>query len=153
MYIRSGIWGWWVGTKTELEWRFEREYLYKFHISTYTRACTRARAHTHTHTYSQWSISGFNLKDKKYEFLINRIKYLGLVIDKNGRRPDPARSSAIKDLPAPENVSSRQSFLNLANYYNVFMPNMHCLPALLNKLLKRLLMGLDDGVPGSIRKN
>ena len=42
---------------------------------------------------------------------MNKIKYLGQIIDKNGRRPDPAQSSTIKDMPAPENISSLQSFL------------------------------------------
>ena len=66
---------------------------------------------------------------------MNKIKYLGQVIDINGRRPDPARASAIQGMPAPENVSSLQSFLGLANYY-IFVPKMHCLRASLNKLLK-----------------
>ena len=36
----------------------------------------------------------------------------------------------------PENVSSLQSFLDLTNYYNVLVPNMHSLRAPLNELLK-----------------
>ena len=51
-------------------------------------------------------------------------------------------------MPVPENVSSLQS---LANYYKVFVLNMYCLRASLNKVLKKLKMGLEDGVP-SIRK-
>ena len=41
-------------------------------------------------------------------------------MDKNGRTP--ARASSIKDMSATENVSSQQSFLSLANYYDVFSP-------------------------------
>ena len=43
---------------------------------------------------------------RKCDFFMNKIKYLGQIIDKNGRRPDPVRASAIKDMPAPKNVSS-----------------------------------------------
>ena len=44
-------------------------------------------------------------------------------------------------MPAPKNISFLQSFLGLANYYNVFVPNRHSLLALLNKLLKKTLNG------------
>lgn len=39
---------------------------------------------------------------------MDRIKYLGQVIDKKGRRPDPAHASTIKDMPAPVNISTLQ---------------------------------------------
>ena len=51
---------------------------------------------------------------------MKKIKYLGQIIDKDSGRPDLDWASAIKNIPAPENVSSLQSFLGLANYYNVF---------------------------------
>ena len=80
---------------------------------------------------------GFKLKDGKCEFFLRKIKYLGQIIDENGRRPDPERAAAIKDMPAPKNITSLQSFLGLANYYNVFVPNIHKLRAPLNELLKK----------------
>ena len=43
----------------------------------------------------------------------------------------------MKDMPAPENITSLQSFLGLANYYNLFVPNIHKLRAPLNELLKK----------------
>ena len=80
---------------------------------------------------------GFKLKESKCDFFMEKIKYLGHIIDKEGRRPDPERSIAIKEMPAPQNVSSLQSFLGLANYYQTFIPNMHDLRAPLNELLKK----------------
>ena len=74
---------------------------------------------------------------RKMRIFKNKINYLGQMIDKNDRRPDPTRVSAIKDMSALENISSLQSFLGLANYYNVFLPNMHGLRASLNKQLKK----------------
>ena len=52
------------------------------------------------------------------------------IIDAKGRKPDPSRLSAIKNMPA-------QAFLRLANYYGNLIPNMHVLRAPLNKLLKK----------------
>ena len=68
---------------------------------------------------------------------MNTIKYLGQIIDNNDRRPHPTRASAMRDISASENVNFKQSFLGLVNYYKVFEPNMYCLRALSNKLLKR----------------
>ena len=64
---------------------------------------------------------GFKVKEAKCDFCMNKIKYLGHIIDKDGRRPDPERATAIKDMPAPDNVTTLQSFLGLANYYQSFI--------------------------------
>ena len=68
---------------------------------------------------------------------MNKIKYLGHIIDKDGRRPDSERATAIKDMLAPDNVTTLQSFLGLANYYQSFLKNLHDRCAPLNKLLKK----------------
>ena len=67
---------------------------------------------------------------------MNKIKYLGHINDKDGKCPELEGASAIKDMPAPENVTTLQSFLGLANYYQSFIKNMHNLRAPLNELLK-----------------
>ena len=79
----------------------------------------------------------FKIKENKCEFFLQRIKYLGHIIDKYGRRPDPDRANAIKDMPAPENTTQLQSFLDLANDYQSFIHKMHELRAPLNQLLKK----------------
>ena len=66
-----------------------------------------------------------------------RITYLRQVIDKKGRRPDLAWSSAIKDMPAPTNSTKLQAFLGFENYYHVYISNMYELTAPLNALLKK----------------
>ena len=80
---------------------------------------------------------GFKIKESKCEFFLESIKYLGHIIDKNGRKPDPERSTAIKEMPAPNNIASLQSFLGLASYYQSFIPKMQDLRAPLNELLKK----------------
>ena len=80
---------------------------------------------------------GFKLSMEKCEFFQSKIKYLGQVIDKKGRTPDPNQADTIKHMPAPTNVAALQSFLGLANYYNCYISNMHILRAPLNHLLKK----------------
>ena len=57
-------------------------------------------------------------------------------MDAKGRKLDPSRSSSIKNMPSPTNVSTLQVFLGLTNYHN-FIRNMQVLRAPPNKLLKR----------------
>ena len=80
---------------------------------------------------------GFKLSAEKCEFFLKQIKYLGQIIDSQGRRPDPQRTEAIEKMPARNNVAQLQSFLGLAQYYAIYIPKMQKLRAPLNKLLKR----------------
>ena len=64
---------------------------------------------------------GFKVKEAKCDFCMNKFKYLGHMIDKDGRRPDPEKARAIKDMPSSDNVTTLQSFLGLANYYQSFI--------------------------------
>ena len=91
----------------------------------------------HDHKVSRIQEYGFRFKESKYDFFMEKIKYSGYIIDKDGRRPDSERVTAIKNMPAPENDSALQSFLGLANCYQVFIPNMHNLRVSLNELLRK----------------
>ena len=48
----------------------------------------------------------FKLKETKWDFFMKKIKYLGHIIDKDSKRPDPERTAAIKDTPVPNNIAS-----------------------------------------------
>ena len=62
---------------------------------------------------------------------------MGQIIDHEGRRPNPKRTEAIKNMPIPDNVTKLQSYLRLANYYHLYIPNMYELRPPLNKLLSK----------------
>ena len=79
----------------------------------------------------------FKVKEVKCDFFLTEIKYLWHIIDKDARRSDPDSATAIKDMLAPENIQALQSFLGLANFYQVFIKNMHNFMDLLNELLKK----------------
>lgn len=53
---------------------------------------------------------GFSLQIQKCEFFLPQIKYLGFIIDQHGRRPDPAKISAIQNIQAPADKTKLQSF-------------------------------------------
>ena len=64
---------------------------------------------------------GFKVKEAKCAFFLPEIKYLGHIINRDGRRPGQERTNAIKNMPAPDNVQALQSFLSLANFYQGFI--------------------------------
>ena len=45
---------------------------------------------------------GLEIKENKCDFLLEEIKYLGHVINKDGKKPDKSRAAAIKDMPNPK---------------------------------------------------
>ncbi|CAH8430770.1 unnamed protein product [Dicrocoelium dendriticum] len=78
---------------------------------------------------------GFHLKAEKCNTGMKCVKYLGFIIDKDGRRPDPSNISAIRQMPPPDNVAKLRSFLGLISHYSSFVPEMHRLRGPLNELL------------------
>ncbi|CAH8609833.1 unnamed protein product [Dicrocoelium dendriticum] len=80
---------------------------------------------------------GFRLRADKCKFFLKSIKFLGFVIDENGRRPDPENIEAIDRLPAPTDVTTLRSFLGMVSHYSEFLPCMHRLRHPLNQLLMK----------------
>ena len=68
-----------------------------------------------TEVYKKIKEFGFKLRMEKCEFFLSKIKYLGQIIDKKGRTPDPNRADTIKYIPTPTNAAALQSFWGLAN--------------------------------------
>ena len=109
--------------------RIRRDFRSKNPLSGFAPKQTKESSALAGHPYSATKV-----KEAKCDFCMNKIKYLGHIIEKDGRRPDPERATAIKHIPAPDNVTTLQSFLGLANYYQSFIKNLHDLRALLNEL-------------------
>ena len=81
--------------------------------------------------------SGMRLNKQKCLFLCSSIEYLWHVVDEVGTHPTEEKVKAIKEAPAPTNVTQLRSFLGLINYYDKFLPklaaNLTPLYPLLNK--------------------
>ena len=80
---------------------------------------------------------GFRVKAEKCSFFGQSINYLGLIIDKNGRRPDPSKTKAITEMPRPTDVSTLRSYLGMINHYQQFVRNMRFIRKPLDDLLKK----------------
>ncbi|CAF1376072.1 unnamed protein product, partial [Rotaria sordida] len=64
---------------------------------------------------------GFRCNPEKYLFFQDEVSYLGGIINKNGKRPDPKRVEAIINMSAPKNVKELEAFIGKVNYYgNLF---------------------------------
>ena len=82
-------------------------------------------------------LAGVTLKESKCIFLTPSVEYLGHVIDKEGLHPSPDKIRAIRNAPAPKNLSELKSFLGLINYYAKFMSNLASLLFPLYRLLQK----------------
>ena len=52
---------------------------------------------------------------------MDRVHYLGYIVDQHGVHVDLAKIQVIYDWPAPTTLTNIQSFLGLANFYHMFM--------------------------------
>jgi hypothetical protein len=57
---------------------------------------------------------------EKFSFGMDRVHYLGYIIDQNDVHVDSAKIQVIHDWPAPTTLTEIQSFLGLANFYRRF---------------------------------
>ncbi|EPB66716.1 Low-density lipoprotein receptor domain class A [Ancylostoma ceylanicum] len=80
---------------------------------------------------------GFKVRIEKCSFAKPEIRYLGFIVDKNGRRPNPEKIEAIKSMVEPKNVGQLRAFLGMITYYATFMPTMKDLRGPLDALLKK----------------
>ena len=67
--------------------------------------------------------AGVTLKDK-CEFSKKRVKYLGHVVSAAGIEVDPSKTTAIRNYPAPTNITELQRFLGMVNQVAKFVRNL-----------------------------
>ena len=53
-----------------------------------------------------------------------KIVYLEHIIDAEGLHPTDDKVTAIKEAPAPKDVTELRSFLGIIKYYHKFLPNL-----------------------------
>lgn len=75
-------------------------------------------------------------KREKCSFMTPEVKYLGHILNKEGRHPLPEKVKAVQEAKEPENVSGLRTFLGMVNYYSGFIKNLSTLLAPLNNLLR-----------------
>lgn len=77
------------------------------------------------------------LRFEKCHFIQQEVRYLGVIVDSRGQRPDPAKVEAIISMPPPENLSQARSFLGAVGFYGRFIPSMSTLRAPIDRLMRK----------------
>ena len=80
--------------------------------------------------------AGFKLNKGKCKFLQFSVTYLGHVIDSEGLHPTADKLKAIREAPAPKDVTALKAYLGLLMFYSRFLPNHATILAPLNDLMK-----------------
>lgn len=80
----------------------------------------------------------FNVKFNinKVQYRLKQVKFLGLVFNKEGVKPDFERIKAIVEMQTPNNKKELLTFLGMINYLMKFIPNLTDLTGPLRDLIK-----------------
>lgn len=81
--------------------------------------------------------SGFTINLGKCNFCKPEIKFLSHIISKDSFRPDPHRTEAILNYPAPRNQKPLKKFLRVCNFHQRFIGNYAEYVAPLLQLLRK----------------
>ena len=78
---------------------------------------------------------GLKLNLKKCEFRATSITFVGHTFTQDGLKPDTEKTSAIRNMPIPQNVADLQRFLGMTNYLQKYIENYSEKTAALRELL------------------
>lgn len=82
------------------------------------------------------SSSGFKVSLDKCKFPLQVIKFLGFILSKNGKHPDPAKVEAILRIPRSTNSKAVLSWLQTANFYLRFVKDFSRIAAPLKTTIR-----------------
>ena len=88
-----------------------------------------------TEVFQRLRASGLKMHPEKSDFAVNKVKFLGFYLSKDGIEADPAKVSTIRDTPTPTTAAQVRSFVGAASFYRRFVPNFSQKVSPLNKLL------------------
>ena len=80
---------------------------------------------------------GMRFNPAKCQFKCEEVKFFGMVLNRQGVTPDPAKIEALLKLPEPKTEALLQSFLGMINYLSRFEPKITNLTHRLRSLLKK----------------
>ena len=71
-------------------------------------------------TLERINAAGVSLNKEKCKFSVGVVKFLGHIVDKEGIRADPDKTSAILKMKPPQNITELRRFMGLANQLGKF---------------------------------
>src|SRR5260221_6668254 len=80
--------------------------------------------------------TGYKMTLKKCQFMKDEVLFLGHIINKDGRRPDPRKIKAIDNYPIPKDLTDVRAFLGMCCYYRPYIPKYAKIARHLNQLMK-----------------
>ena len=75
--------------------------------------------------------------EKKCILFVTEVLFFGNVLSADGLKPDPAKVTAIKEMPAPTNRGELETILGMVNYLSKFTTNLAEVTSPLRQLLKK----------------
>ncbi|EGT33479.1 hypothetical protein CAEBREN_32143, partial [Caenorhabditis brenneri] len=80
---------------------------------------------------------GFKIKIQKCKFSQREVTFLGLLVGREGVKPNPDKVRSIKDFPTPKSVTGVRAFIGMTNYFRRFIRQFAQLAAPLYDLMKK----------------
>lgn len=74
--------------------------------------------------------------EKKFQYRLKEIRYLGHIFSKSGMEIDSERVKAINEMEDPENINELRRFLGMVNHLRSFIDGLSDITAPLRELLK-----------------
>ena len=81
--------------------------------------------------------AGLTINREKSVFCQGEAKYLGVIVNRDGFRPDPAKIEPVLNFPAPKNLRQLRRFLGMASWYRRFLKNLAALSEPLSRLTNK----------------
>ncbi len=77
------------------------------------------------------------LNPDKCKFRVTSVSYVGHLLTADGIKPDPDKTTAVRQMPKPEDKQALQRFLGMTNYLSKFIPHYSDVTGPLRELLKQ----------------
>ena len=90
-----------------------------------------------TKVFDELRCNKLYVNEKKSEFYLQEISYLGHIISKEGIKMDPEKLTVIKDWPQPKNLHELRSFIGMCAYCRRFIEKFSVIAGPLHNLTKK----------------
>ncbi|MBJ4389643.1 hypothetical protein JGE18_25535, partial [Salmonella enterica subsp. enterica serovar Typhimurium] len=81
--------------------------------------------------------AGLTINREKSHFCQDEAKYLGVLVNREGFRPDPAKVDPIINFPTPKNLRQLRRFMGMASWHRKFLKDLATIAEPLTRLLKK----------------